>query len=63
MNNGKNVNVHLVSTENNKNDIASGTQKIYYKSPLASSLIGHGVGDIVKIGNLDNFIEILKITN
>lgn len=62
MNNGKDINVQLVDTENNKND-TSGTQKIYYKSPLAVSLIGHTVGDIVKIGNLDNFVELIKITN
>ncbi|MFN8291365.1 MAG: AAA domain-containing protein [Chitinophagaceae bacterium] len=63
MNNGKDMNVHLVSTENNKNDNFGGIQKVYYKSPLASSLLGHTVGDIVKIGNLDNFVEILKISN
>ena len=51
------------STENNKNDNSGGIQKVYYKSPLASSLLGHNVGDIVKIGNLDNFVEILKISN
>ncbi|MBK7181424.1 MAG: GreA/GreB family elongation factor [Bacteroidetes bacterium] len=63
MNNGKDMNVQLVSTENNKNDNSSGVQKVYYKSPLAGSLIGHTVGDIVKIGNLDNFVEIIKIIN
>ena len=63
MNNGKDINVQLVSTENNKYDNSNGIQKIYYKSPLAVSLIGHTIGDIVKIGNLDNFVEILKITN
>ncbi len=63
VNNGKDINVQLVSTENNKNDNSSGIQKVYYKSPLASSLLGHTVGDIVKIGNLDNFVEIIKITN
>ena len=63
VNNGKDINVQLVSTENNKNDNASSIQKVYYKSPLASSLLGHTVGDIVKIGNLDNFVEIIKITN
>lgn len=57
------MNVQLVSTENNKNDNSSGVQKVYYKSPLAVSLLGHTVGDIVKIGNLDNFVEIIKITN
>ena len=63
MNNGKDMNVQLVSTENSKNDNSSGIQKVYYKSPLASSLLGHTVGDIVKIGHLDNFVEIIKITN
>jgi very-short-patch-repair endonuclease len=62
MNNGKDINVQLVSTENNKNDNSSGVQKVYYKSPLAGALLGHTVGDIVKIGNLDNFVEIIKIT-
>lgn len=63
VNNGKDISIHIVSTENNKNDKSDGFQKVYYKSPLAHSLIGQTVGDIVKIGNLDNFVEILKITN
>ncbi|MBK8140681.1 MAG: GreA/GreB family elongation factor [Chitinophagaceae bacterium] len=52
MNNGKDMNVQLVSTENNKNDNSSGVQKVYYKSPLAGSLIGQTVGDIVKLATL-----------
>lgn len=63
MNNGKDLNVQLVSTENNKNDHTNGIQKVYYKSPLGVSLNGHTVGDIVKVGNLDNFVEIIKIIN
>jgi superfamily I DNA and/or RNA helicase/transcription elongation GreA/GreB family factor/very-short-patch-repair endonuclease len=63
VNNGKNISIHIVSTENNKNDKLDGIQKVYYKSPLAHSLLGQTVGDIVKIGNLDNFVEILKIIN
>lgn len=62
VNNGKDINVQIVSTENNKSD-NSGIQKIYYKSALGISLIGHSVGDIVKVGNLDNFVEIIKISN
>jgi transcription elongation GreA/GreB family factor/very-short-patch-repair endonuclease len=62
MNIDKNINVQLVETENNKTD-NSGVQKIYYKSPLAVSLQGHTIGDIVKVGDLDNFVEIIKITN
>ena len=63
VNNGKDISIHIVSTENNKNDKPDGIQKVYYKSPLAHSLLGQTVGDIVKIGDLDNFVEILKITN
>ena len=63
VNNGKDISIHIVSTENNKNDKPGGIQKVYYKSPLAHSLLGQTVGDIVKIGDLDNFVEILKITN
>jgi len=63
VNNGKDISIHIVSTENNKNVKSDGFQKVYYKSPLAHSLLGHMVGDIVKIGNLDNFVEIIKITN
>ncbi|MBK8349760.1 MAG: hypothetical protein IPL08_19955 [Saprospiraceae bacterium] len=33
------------------------------KSPLAVSIMGHTVGDIVKVGNLDNFVEITEIKN
>lgn len=63
VNNGKDINIHIVSSENNKFDKSDGIQKVYYKSPLANSLLGHTVGDIVKIGNLDNFVEILKISS
>jgi len=62
LNNEKDISVQLVSTENNKL-IPNEIQKIYEKSPLAVSLLGHTVGDIVKIGNLDNYVEIIKIEN
>ena len=55
--------IQIVSTENNKYEKSAGFQKIFYKSPLAHSLLGQTVGNIVKIGNLDNYVEILKITN
>jgi len=63
VNNGKDINVQIVSTENNKKENSNDIQKIYYKSPLANSILGHTVGEIVKVGNLDNFVEIIKITN
>ena len=60
MNNGKELSVQLVTTENNKVD-ASDFQKIYYKSALAIAITGHIVGEIVKVGSLDNFVEIVKV--
>jgi very-short-patch-repair endonuclease/transcription elongation GreA/GreB family factor len=63
VNNGKDISVQIVETENNANELNKGLQKIYFKSALAISLIGHSVGDIVKVGNLDNFVEIMEIKN
>lgn len=63
VNNGKDINVQIVETENNVNELNKGLQKIYFRSALAISLIGHSVGDIVKVGNLDNFVEIIEIMN
>lgn len=62
-NNGKDMTVLIMETEKDKNQINNGVQNIYCKSPLGISLIGHIIGDIVKIGNLDNFVEILEIKN
>ena len=63
LNNEKEINVHLVDNEGNRNEIINGFQKIYFKSPLAFSLIGHKIGDIVKIGDLDNYVEIIDVKN
>lgn len=62
MNNDKDIKVHIVETAN-KNETTNGIQKISLKSPLATSILGHTVGDIVKVGNLDNFVEIIEIKN
>jgi superfamily I DNA and/or RNA helicase/transcription elongation GreA/GreB family factor/very-short-patch-repair endonuclease len=62
INNGKDVKVHITETAN-KNDLVDGIQKISLKSPLATSVLGHTVGDIVKVGNLDNFVEIIEVKN
>jgi superfamily I DNA and/or RNA helicase/transcription elongation GreA/GreB family factor/very-short-patch-repair endonuclease len=60
-NNGKDMTVSIMETEKDKNQIKNGVQNIYYKSPLATALIGQTIGDIVKIGSLDNFVEILAV--
>jgi transcription elongation GreA/GreB family factor len=63
VNNGKDISVQIVESENNLNELNKGLQKIYFRSALAISLCGHSVGDIVKVGNLDNFVEIIEIKN
>lgn len=62
MNNGKDIKVHIVETVN-KIETSNGIQKISLKSPLATSILGHTIGDIVKVGNLDNFVEIIDVKN
>lgn len=63
INNDKNISIQIVKTEGNSVNKTDILQKIYYKSPLAQALLGHHVGDIIKIANLDNFVEILNIKN
>ena len=62
MNSGKDIIVHVVESTN-KYELSNGVQKINIKSPLAISILGHSVGDIVKVGNLDNFVEIIEVIN
>ena len=63
VNNGKNFTVQLVDSTHDKYEASNGIQHVYFKTPLATSIIGHSVGDIVKIGNLDNYVEIIEIKN
>ncbi|WP_255416395.1 GreA/GreB family elongation factor [Flavobacterium sp. ZB4P23] len=63
VNNGKNISVQIVEATNNNGEIVNGVQKVNIKSPLAVSILGRSIGDIVKVGNLDNFVEILQVAN
>ncbi|MBL7851615.1 MAG: GreA/GreB family elongation factor [Cyclobacteriaceae bacterium] len=58
VNNGKDVHVTISASSTSSRD---GVQFISPNSPLAVSILGRRVGDIVKVGNLDNFVEILEI--
>lgn len=60
--NGREQVFHIVQSTNN-HEIINGIQKIGLKSPMASSILQHTIGDIVKIGSLDNFVEIIDILN
>lgn len=59
----KEVKIQIVESINSKIESMNGVQKINIKSPLSLSILGHTVKDIVKIGNLDNYVEIIEIIN
>lgn len=61
INNGMFIDVEIVESASTKNHSGGLPLKIYFKSPLGSSILGHHVGDICKIGDLDNFVEIVKV--
>ena len=63
LNNGNDITVCLTKKEVRSFQKANGIQNIYINSLLAVSLIGKMVGDTVKVGNLDNYVEILEILN
>ncbi|MGO4904112.1 AAA domain-containing protein [Flavobacterium sp. W20_MBD1_R3] len=63
VNNGKDISVQIVESTTNKGEIVNGIQKVNIKSPLAVSILGRSIGDIVKVGDLDNFVEILQVAN
>ncbi len=63
LNNGKDLKIQLVEKEIRRSEKANGIQKINVKSPLAVSIFGKAVGETTKVGNLDNYVEILEIIN
>lgn len=63
LNNGKDIKVQIVEKEINKSEKANGVQKVNSKSPLAIALIGKSIGETAKVGNLDNYVEVLEIIN
>ena len=63
INNDKIVTVLISDNQFTKNEVVNGIQNINSKSPLAVSLIKKFKGEIIKIGNLDNYVEILDVQN
>ncbi|MCZ2478209.1 hypothetical protein G9H58_09040 [Aquirufa antheringensis] len=64
LNNQKTITVQIVRQVKSKFELQiDGIQKINFQSKLAEAILKHRVGDIVKIGDLDNFIEILEISH
>ena len=62
-NNNKTLKVKLVESQTKTTTKQNGIQSINTKSPLALSIFGKIVGDIVKIGTSENKVEIIKIEN
>lgn len=60
INNGENIKVHIVEIVK-QNNLSDGFQQVSLDSTLSKSILGHTVGDIVKVGGLDNFIEIIEV--
>lgn len=63
LNNDKIINILITDLQTNSLKIVNGIQYVNVSSPLAKSLISHSVGDNVKIGKLDNYVDILEIVN
>ena len=61
LNNGKELKVVISDLINTKLETQDGIMKIKVNSPLAGSIINHSVGDIIKVGDLDNYVEIVEI--
>ena len=63
LNNGKDIKVQIVDKDIINAIKSNGAQIINAKSPLAIALIGKKVGETVRVGDLDNYVEILEIIN
>lgn len=63
LNNNKELIVELVESEAVQPITSDGVMKINIKTPLGQALIGKTKGETVKIGKLDNYVEILEVRN
>ncbi len=63
LNNNKELLVELVENGAIQPITTNGVMKINVKTPLGQSLLGKAAGETVKIGKLDNYVEILEVEN
>jgi len=61
LNNDKILIVKLVNYFTDGNEIIDGVQIIHNSKPLAMSINGKNIGDIVKVGSTDNLVKIIEI--
>lgn len=63
LNSGNDIKIQITEKESNKAEKSNGIQKVSFKSALGVALMGKSVGETVKVGNLDNYVEIIDIEN
>ncbi|WP_430412152.1 AAA domain-containing protein [Kordia sp.] len=63
LNNDKDIKVHIVDEEITAPQKSKRIQKINCKSTLGVALIGETIGKRVKVGKMDNYVEVLEIKN
>jgi transcription elongation GreA/GreB family factor/very-short-patch-repair endonuclease len=63
LNNNKEIMVELVESGAVHPVTTNGVMKINIKTPLGQALVGKRSGETVKIGKLDNYVEILEVVN
>jgi hypothetical protein len=60
VNDGKKLTVHI-SDSAKKSETKGSVQVVSSGSPVAKSILGHRPGDIVKLGQLEHYVEILEV--
>ncbi|MBN1969168.1 MAG: GreA/GreB family elongation factor, partial [Candidatus Delongbacteria bacterium] len=63
LNNNNNIIVKIVEKHVDKKNIENGLHLVNINSPLAQVLIDKPIGEILKFGKLDNYIEIMDVIN
>lgn len=63
LNTQQEMTINLVIDEHLKKEKTGNIQNVFYKSPLGVAIQGHMVGDVVKVGMQENYIEILSVEN
>ena len=61
LNNGKDIRIQILDREILNSEKSNDIQLVNYKSPLAVALIGKSKGETTKVGNLDNYVQVLEI--
>lgn len=57
------IKIQLVDHQTKIGDSSHGIQYVYFKAPVALTIIGKSVGDTIAIGREDNVVEIVEILN